>query len=64
MDDDLQKSYHKVFKIKYHFVFCIKYRKDLFVNNSYFKKLKEICHGLELRYSMKFETPGFINKLS
>jgi putative transposase len=61
MDETLQKSYHKVFKIKYHFVFCIKYRKDLFVTKEYTDKLKEICYGLEQRYSMKFETIGFDN---
>ena len=59
MDESLQKSYHKVFRIKYHFVFCIKYRKDLFVNEEYSNELKEICTGLESRYSMKFETLGF-----
>jgi len=59
MDETLQKSYHKVFRIKYHFVFCIKYRKDLFVTKEYTDKLKEICNGLEQRYSMKFETIGF-----
>ena len=59
MENPLFKSYHKVFRIKYHFVFCIKYRKDLFVNQSYVETLKEICKGLEQRYSMKFETIGF-----
>jgi putative transposase len=59
MEDDLCKSYHKVFKIKYHFVFCIKYRKDLFVNQKYVETLKSVCKGLEQRYSMKFETIGF-----
>ena len=59
MDETLQKSYHKVFRIKYHFVFCIKYRKDLFVTKEYTDKLREICNGLEQRYSMKFETIGF-----
>lgn len=59
MDETLQKSYHKVFRIKYHFVFCIKYRKNLFIAKEYTDKLKEICNGLEQRYSMKFETIGF-----
>mgnify|MGYP001563019252 FL=1 len=57
--DELLKSYHKVFKIKYHFVFCIKYRKDLFLQEKYVNSIKEICKGLEERYSMKFETIGF-----
>src|SRR3989344_8072094 len=57
--EDLQKSAHKVFKIKYHFVFCIKYRKDLFLENKYIETFKEICKNLENRYHMKFETLGF-----
>jgi len=59
MDNDLCKSSHRVFKIKYHFVFCIKYRKDLFLENKYVETFKRICKGLEERYSMKFETIGF-----
>jgi putative transposase len=57
--DELLKSYHKVFKIKYHFVFCIKYRKDLFLENKYVESIKEICKGIEERYSIRFETMGF-----
>jgi len=59
MEDELQKSAHKVFKIKYHFVFCIKYRKDLFLVEKYINSVKEICLGMEKRYHMKFETIGF-----
>lgn len=59
MDNPIFKSYHKVFRIKYHFVFVIKYRKDLFVDDKYVNAFKEICAGLEERYSMKFETIGF-----
>ena len=59
MDNELQRSYHKVFKIKYHFVFCIKYRKDLFLEQGYVETFKKICYGMEKRYSMKFETIGF-----
>ena len=59
MKDELQKSAHKVFKIKYHFVFCIKYRKDLFLNKNYVEAVKEICYEMQDRYHMKFETIGF-----
>jgi len=59
MDNDLCKSSHRVFKIKYPFVFCIKYRKDLFLENKYVETFKRICKGLEERYSMKFETICF-----
>jgi len=57
--EDLCKSAHKVFKIKYHFVFCIKYRKDLFLEDRYVNTFREICKDLENRYHMKFETLGF-----
>ena len=57
--NELEKSAHKVYKIKYHFVFCIKYRKDLFLQNKYVETFKHLCMGLEKRYSMKFETIGF-----
>ncbi len=57
--EDLCKSAHKVFKIKYHFVFCIKYRKDLFLKDKYVDTFREICKDLENRYHMKFETLGF-----
>ena len=60
MDEgELSRSAHKVFRIKYHFVFCIKYRKDLFLDNQYVETIKEICIGFENRYHMKFETIGF-----
>ena len=60
MDENiLGKTAHKVFKIKYHFVFCIKYRKDLFLEGKYIEYLKEVCKGIEERYSVIFETIGF-----
>lgn len=59
MDNPVFKSYHKEFRIKYHFVFVTKYRKDMFVNDTYVQTFKAICKGLEKRYSMNFETIGF-----
>ena len=59
MDNPIFKSYHKAFRIKYHFVFVIKYRKDLFLNQKYVQTFKDVCNGMEERYSMKFETIGF-----
>ena len=59
MENDLCKSAHKTFKIKYHFVFCIKYRKDLFLDNKYVKTVSNVCKEFEDRYHMKFETIGF-----
>lgn len=59
MEDELCKASHKVFKIKYHFVFCIKYRKDLFLEEKYVETVKKICREIEERYDLKFETLGF-----
>ena len=56
---ELEKSAHKVFRIKYHFVFCVKYRKDLFLAEKYMETFKVVCKGMEERYSMEFETIGF-----
>ncbi|MDP2947754.1 MAG: IS200/IS605 family transposase [Nanoarchaeota archaeon] len=55
----LMRSSHKVFKIKYHLVFCIKYRKDLFVDDKYIETIKQICKDLEDRFFLLFETIGF-----
>ena len=59
MEEVLSRSAHKVFRIKYHFVFCIKYRKDLFLDNQYVETIKQLCKGFEDRYHMRFETIGF-----
>ena len=57
--EELEKAAHKVFRIKYHFVFCIKYRKDLFVDEKYIETLKDVCKGMKERYYVEFETIGF-----
>jgi putative transposase len=57
--EDLDRAAHKVFRIKYHFVFCIKYRKDLFLEKRYIESLKDVCKGMEDRYYVEFETMGF-----
>jgi putative transposase len=59
MDDELEKTAHKVYKVKYHLVFCIKYRKDLFLISKYVESIKQIFLDMEMRYSIKFETIGF-----
>ena len=59
MESELCKASHKVFKIKYHFVFCIKYRKDLFLEKKYVETIRKICKGMGERYDIKFETMGF-----
>jgi len=56
---ELVRSAHKVFKLKYHFVFCIKYRKDLFLEDEYVETVKQVCKDIEDRFHVLFETMGF-----
>ncbi len=56
---ELVRTSHKVFKIKYHFVFCIKYRKDLFLEDKYVQTVKQICKDIGDRFHVQFETMGF-----
>lgn len=56
---ELVRSAHKVFKIKYHVVCCIKYRKDLFLEEKYISTVKQVCADIENRFHLKFETMGF-----
>jgi putative transposase len=56
--DVFRKSVHKVFKIKYHFVFCIKYRKNLFAKGEYVEFLISVCSRIEKRCLVVFETVG------
>ena len=55
----LVRSSHKVFKIKHRFVFCIKHRKDLFLEENYVETVKQICKDIEKRFHVLFETRGF-----
>ena len=59
MENELCRASHKVFRIKYHFVFCIKYRKDLFLEEKYIETIKKTCEEIQKRYYVKFETVGF-----
>ena len=38
---------------------CIKYRKDLFLEDKYVETVKEICKDVENRFHILFETTGF-----
>jgi putative transposase len=58
MDEYLRHSCHKVYCIKYHFMFCVKYRKDIFLEDKYLFALKRIFEEIALRYFLKFETLG------
>jgi len=44
---------HCSFRIRYHMVFVVKYRKSL-INKKVFESFKEILKGIEERYYLKF----------
>ncbi len=56
---ELIRSSDKIFKMKYHVVIYIKYRKDLFLEDKYVQTVKQICKDIEDRFYVKFETTGF-----
>ena len=58
MDKHIQHTCHKVYCIKYHLMFCVKYRKDIFLNEIYVTSLKSILHEMAKRYFFVFETIG------
>ena len=56
---DLKHACHKVYVIKYHLVFVLKYRKYLFLNEEFVDYVKVILLEIEKRYFLKSETLGF-----
>lgn len=56
---ELKHACHKVYVIKYHLMFVIKYRKDLFLNERYTECMKQVLQDIEQRYFLTTETIGF-----
>ena len=56
---ELKHACHKVYVIKYHLMFVVKYRKDLFLNEEYITFMKGTLEELEKRYFLTTETIGF-----
>lgn len=55
---ELHHACHKVYSIKYHMMFCIKYRKSLFQEDNLVEYFKEILRKIGERYYFTFETIG------
>ncbi len=55
---ELHHACHKVYSIKYHLMFCIKYRKDLFQDNNIVNCFKDILKNIGERHYFTFETIG------
>ena len=56
---NLMHACHKVYEIKYHLCFVVKYRKDLFLKAKYADSVKDIMLEIEKRYYIAAETIGF-----
>jgi putative transposase len=55
---ELKHACHCVYKIKYHMVFCIKYRKKLLFDKDRVEFFKEICSEIGERYWFEFDAIG------
>ena len=55
---ELSRASHCVYKIRYHMVFCIKYRKDLLFDDSRILYFKNTCLEIGKRYWFVFDALG------
>ncbi len=55
---ELKHASHCVYKIRYHMVFCIKYRKKLLFENEKVEFFKQVCLEIGERYWFEFEAIG------
>ncbi|MFH1053055.1 MAG: IS200/IS605 family transposase, partial [Candidatus Woesearchaeota archaeon] len=58
MDEHLQYACHKVYCIKYHMMFCVKYRKDMFLDDRYLRFFMNTLVEIGKRFFFVFETVG------
>lgn len=48
---------HCSYRIRYHMVFVMKYRKNL-ISKDVFEHIKTVCHGISERYFLRFHAMG------
>ena len=46
----LEHACHKVYLIKYHLIFVVKYRKDMLISEDYISYMKIILQEIQKRY--------------
>ena len=51
---DLDNNNHSVFKLHYHLIICVKYRKKI-INNDISNRLREIFNYISLKYNIVLE---------
>jgi len=55
---ELRHASHCVYKIRYHLVLCVKYRKCLLSEQKRIEYLKALCNEIAARYRFEFDTIG------
>ena len=55
---EIEYAAHCTYRIRYHLVMVVKYRKSLLLEKTRIEFLKEIMQGLALRYYLKFDAIG------
>lgn len=55
---EVKKASHSVYKIRYHMVFAIKYRRKLLQDNNRINYIKYICSEIGERYYFDFDAIG------
>jgi len=55
---ELEHASHCVYKIRYHMVFCIKYRKNLLLDDERISFFKKTCFEIGERFWFKFDAIG------
>ena len=53
----VRKACHCSYRIRYHLVFVVKYRKSL-IDDEMFEYMKNVCNGIQERYFIWFEAIG------
>jgi putative transposase len=56
----VRKACHCSYRIRYHMVFVVKYRKNL-ITEEVFEYMKNVCKGIQERYFIWFEAIGHEN---
>ena len=55
---ELRHAHHCVYKIRYHIVFCVKYRKKLLLDTEIVNFLKNVCFEISERDCFEFDAIG------
>ena len=55
---ELRNACHCVYKIRYHMVLCVKYRRKLLLDQDIIEALRNICLEISDRYWFEFEAIG------